>query len=102
MSDDDTLRALLAHAFPGHDPVPLMAVLQRYGERDWHRETARVHAAIVALCAGDPTQLPVHLAVALEDYRDVLAAVSLPAPSAAETEADTAAVRDVLERWGKH
>jgi hypothetical protein len=102
MTDEsDALREALCRAFPDHDPAPLMAELMSYGEQPWHNEAHRVRLAIVQLAAGDAAQLPFHLAVAKEDYRDVLAAVSRPPPSPAQLAADLAAVRDLLDRWGK-
>lgn len=97
--DIEDLRERLRRAFPGHDPQPLEAALLRYGEKPYQNEARRVRDAIIALCDGDPQRLAEHLAIALQDYRDVLAAVSLPRPSADDVEAGRAAVRDLLERW---
>jgi len=102
MTDEhDALREVLRKAFPDHDPQPLLSELLRYGAKNYHNEAARVRLAIVQLCGGDAAQLPYHLAVALQDYRDVLAAVSCPAPSPAQAAAEVAAARALLERWGR-
>ena len=59
----------------------------------------RVRLAIVQQCAGDPTRLSAYLAMAKEDYRDVLAAVSLAAPTEQQAITELAAVHKLLERW---
>ena len=100
----DTSAALLAalrRHFPGHDPRPLVDLLCSYGEQSYHHEPLRVRLAIVDLCHGDPARIPEYLALAKEDYRDVLAAVSTPSPSAAEVERDRALVRSLIDTWGK-
>lgn len=102
MSDEhDALREVLRNAFPDLDSEPLLGELLRYGEKSYHNEAARVRLAIVQLCAGDARQLPYHLGVALEDYRDVLAAASRPLPTPQQGAAEVAAARALLERWGK-
>lgn len=102
MHDDiEQLHECVSRAFPGHDPAPLVSALMSYGEDAWHNEPQRVRLAIIELCEGDPTQLAAHLAIAKEDFRDVLAAVSLPRPSAEQAEAERAAVRALLDLWGK-
>lgn len=102
MSDEhEALREVLRKAFPDHDPQPLLSELLRYGDEPYHNEVPRVRRAIVQLCAGDAARLPYHLGVALQDYRDVLAAASRAPPSTAEAAADIAAARAVLERWGR-
>ncbi len=95
------LRQAVETAFPDHDPAPLLSALMRYGEQPYHNETLRVRLAIVQLCDGDVAQLPVHLAIALDDYRDVLAAVSRPRPSAEQAASEQQAVRELLARWGR-
>ncbi len=99
-SASDTLLEALRRAFPVHEVAPLHALLLSYGEQSYHNEPQRVRLAIVQLCAGDPARLPIYLAMAKQDYRDVLAAVSLPLPTEAQTAADLAAVSALLERWG--
>ena len=98
---DVALLAALRQYFPGHDPLPLAALLRSYGELPHHREPLRVRLAIVERCHGDPARISAILAIATQDYRDVLAAVSTPTPSAAEVEQDRAAVRELLDTWGK-
>ena len=96
----DALFEALRHAFPAHDPAPLLAQLLTYGEQAFHNEPARVRLAIVQLCAGDVTRLAEYLAVAREDYRDVLHWASRPLPTPEQTAAELTAARALLDRWG--
>ena len=99
--DIKQLHECVSLAFPGHDPAPLVSALMSYGEAAWHNEPMRVRFAIIELCDGDPAQLATHLAIARQDFRDVLPAVGLPRPGTEQIEAERAAVRALLERWGK-
>ena len=98
---DAALVTALRRHFPDHDPVPLAAMLRGYGEQPHHHEPARVRLAIIELCHGDPARLPAWLAVAKEDYRDVLAALSAAPPGAADVEQDLAMVRRLIDTWGQ-
>jgi hypothetical protein len=65
--------------FPDREATEVLAILDRYGAEDYHREKERVQLAILKLCdeeaRNDPT---VYVEAARADYRDVLAWAESP------------------------
>jgi hypothetical protein len=90
----------------------VLALLRTYGTESWEREATRVRVAILKLAEGDLSRLREQLAVAKQDYRDVLlgaeylayAALTLrtPRPLPAEArqaiDADWSAYQEWLRR----
>ncbi|MBN1605615.1 MAG: hypothetical protein JW940_03240 [Polyangiaceae bacterium] len=68
---DDDLGALLAE-FPEEQRELVRAELGRYGERDYHREVARVRRDVLRLARGDLEAVRRLMDAAVVDYRDVL------------------------------
>jgi hypothetical protein len=59
-------------AFPRSDSSSILALLEQYGVESHERERERVQLAIVNLSDGDESKLRYFLAIAKQDYRDVL------------------------------
>jgi hypothetical protein len=93
------LLSAVAAAFPGRDPAPILAQLDRYGTKPWERERERVQLAIVTLSQGDAAKLADLVDVARRDYRDVLAWVAMPPLSKEEGEREQRRLGELLERW---
>ena len=68
---DDVLSAI-QHDFPNADSEVVLAILDRYGLKGFHRERERVHLAILKLSEGNLRQVIHYTKAAEEDYRDVL------------------------------
>jgi hypothetical protein len=76
------------HHFPNEDPVVVLAILDRYGSKDFHRERERVHLAILKLSEGNLRHVIDYTKAAETDYRDVLwQASDNPPPKLTEQEA---------------
>jgi hypothetical protein len=93
----EELLSAVAAAFPGRDPAPILAQLDRYGTEPCERE--RVQLAIVTLSQGDAAKLAGLVEAARRDYRDVLAWVAMPPLSKPEGEREQRRLRELLERW---
>lgn len=91
--------AAVAASFPGRDPAPILALLDRYGTEPWERERERVQLAILALAEGDAPKLGDLVDAAKRDYRDVLAWAVSPPLTKEEGEREQRRVRELLERW---
>jgi hypothetical protein len=69
----------LASLFPsGTDRERARGDLAEYGGDELHRDVDRVRLAILRLSEGDPDRVSELVALALTDYRDVLAAAEYP------------------------
>ncbi len=66
------VRRIIRRDFGDERIAEVQAILSRYGTKDWQRETARVHLAILKLANGDLDRLKQHTETASSDYRDVL------------------------------
>ncbi len=69
----------IRQVFPERKAADILALLDRYGVEDYHREKARVQLAILKLC--DETEgadLDEYVETARADYRDVLAWAESP------------------------
>jgi hypothetical protein len=64
--------------FPSAEHATILAILHQYGTDDWEHERTRVQLAILKLANGSVAELRDHVAMAKEDYRDVLAAAEYP------------------------
>lgn len=62
----------------GSEADALLQELERYGRREGDREVNRVQLAILKLSSGKTELLRHYVAVALTDYRDVLAWAEYP------------------------
>jgi hypothetical protein len=71
--------ANVRRVFPEREADDVLAILDRYGEEDHHREKERVQLAILKLCdeAMRP-DLEAYVGTACADYRDVLAWAESP------------------------
>jgi hypothetical protein len=94
------IEAAIAEAFPESDTATIVELLNSYGTQPYENERERVHLAVLKLSEGNLEKLQSFLAIAKEDYRDILAWVSRPIPTDDETARDSAAVNDILNRWG--
>jgi hypothetical protein len=77
ISEADVERVVHRDYPPEVVPV-VLAALQEYGAKSWHNEPARVRLAVLRLADGHLEKLHQELAVAKEDYRDVLAVAEYP------------------------
>jgi hypothetical protein len=68
---DDDLAALLAD-FPEQRRELVRAELNRYGEREYHREVERVRRDVLRLAQGNVEEVRRLVDAAVVDYRDVL------------------------------
>ncbi len=68
----DDVQRIIRRDFGDARTAEVQALLSRYGTKDWQREPARVHLAILKLAKGDLSQLKLHTETACSDYRDVL------------------------------
>jgi len=64
--------------FPLAEVSGVLAALEQYGTRDWHREVVRVRLAVLKLANGSHKKLRDFLATADRDYRDVLSYAEYP------------------------
>jgi hypothetical protein len=64
--------------FPAERVDEVLATLNEFGTKDWHRELDRVRMATLKLAAGNLEDLRGHVAAANMDYRDVLAEAQYP------------------------
>lgn len=75
----ETVIAKIRHVFPEREVADILALLDRYGVEDYHRERERVQLAILKLCdekaCADPGE---YVDAACGDYRDVLAWAEYP------------------------
>jgi hypothetical protein len=95
------VEAAINQAFPDSDMKVILTLLNSYGTKPYQHEQERVQLAVLTLSEGNLDKLKSYLAIAKEDYRDVLAWVSQPIPTVDETERDLVAVNDILNRWGE-
>ena len=64
--------------FPANRVTEVFAIINEYGQEDWHRELHRVRLAALKLAAGNVERLRDQIAEANCDYRDVLAWAEYP------------------------
>ena len=64
--------------FSAAEVAGVLAALETYGPESWHREVPRVRLAILKLAGGRPDQLREALAMAYQDYRDILVTAEYP------------------------
>lgn len=77
VSDSDVER-IVRRDFAAADVSTILALLQEYGTKTWHNEPARVRLGILRIADGNLDQLRKALAVANQDYRDILASAEYP------------------------
>ena len=64
--------------FSPADAPAAFVMLEEYGKKDGHRELARVRMAVLKLAGGSLERLKENLALADQDYRDVLSFAEYP------------------------
>jgi|SRR5690349_14306835 len=92
--------AAVRSAFPRADTSALLTLLDRYGVEAHERERDRVQVAIVNLSEGDEDRLRYFLAVAKQDYRDVLFWSEHPEEAKIDTPEKKERVRKMLQKLG--
>jgi hypothetical protein len=98
-SRKDVIAAVRA-VFPRAHADAIMALLDGYGVHSYERERDRVQLAIVNLSEGDESKLRYFLAVAKQDYRDVLFWSEHPEEAKIDTPEKKKRVREMLEKLG--
>jgi hypothetical protein len=98
-SREDVIAAVRT-AFPDADASVLLTLLDRYGVEAYERERERVQLAIVTLSEGDEDKLRYFLAVAKQDYRDVLFWSEHPEEAKIDTPEKKERVRKMLQKLG--
>jgi len=68
----DDVHRIIRRDFGESRIVEVQAILNDYGTKDWQRDSARVHLAILKLAAGDLSRIRQQTETACSDYRDVL------------------------------
>ena len=97
------IERLLARDFP--DVAAARTALASYGSKDWHREPERVRAAALKLAGGSIEKLQRTMAMADNDYRDVLAYAEYPSymDKISATEKDAAKRQKLIEEdWKQY
>ena len=64
--------------FPANRVTEVFAIINEYGQENWHRELHRVRLAALKLAAGSIERLRAAIDTANCDYRDVLASAEYP------------------------
>lgn len=72
------VRRIICRDFPSEVTEYVLRKLELYGCESWHREKHRVHLAILKIANGDLGKVERNIAVAVIDYRDVLAEAEYP------------------------
>lgn len=98
-SHTDVIACVQAY-FPEDSRERVLALLQTYGVESYERERERVQLAILNLSAGNEEKLREYVAVAKEDYRDVLSWAEYPEESRMDTPERRKQFRDLLEKFG--
>lgn len=79
-TDEDVTR-IVRRDFPPAAHADVLAALGRYGDEPWQVAPPRVRLAILKLAAGNLERLRSQVAVACQDYRDVITPAEYPAYS---------------------
>src|SRR5579862_9863974 len=75
---DADVERLVKRDFPLEEERAVFSALKKYGKKDWHREVPRVRLAILKLAYGSREKLREAIAMADQDYRDVLSYAEYP------------------------
>ena len=78
MLPQDLVLQKIRQYWPDEDPQAVLDILNTYGDSEMERGRGRVHLAILKLCEGKLEKLPDLIAMAKQDYRDVLAYAEYP------------------------
>jgi hypothetical protein len=92
--------AAVRTVFPQADTNPIMTLLDEYGVQPYERELERVQLAIINLSGGDERKLRYFLAVAKQDYRDVLFWSEHPEEAKIDAPVEKKRVRERFEELG--
>lgn len=94
--------AAVRRKFPAKAEQNLLALLDLYGTVAHEPERERVQLAIVELCQGKQEKLAELIAVAKQDYRDILCWAQIgPLPESDGRLLEQKA-RQLIEKWGRH
>ena len=69
---DADVDRIVRRDYPSQEVPDVLTALDRYGAQKWHREVPRVRLAILKLAGGDSKNLNKFIAMADQDYRDVV------------------------------
>jgi hypothetical protein len=72
------VRRIICRDFSSEETEYILRKLELYGAEPWHVEKERVHLAILRLANGDSSEVERNVAIAIADYRDVLAEAEYP------------------------
>ena len=86
--------------FPAGSWERVLALLETYGVESYEREHERVQLALLKLSSGSEEKLREYVAVAKEDYRDILLWADSPDESRMDTPERKKQVRKLLAKFG--
>ena len=75
---DADVERVVKRDFSPEEVSAVFSVLEEYGKKDWHRKVPRVRLAILNLARGSREELRKAVAMADNDYRDVLSYAEYP------------------------
>src|SRR4051812_30172457 len=70
-SREDVIAAV-RRDFPNEDATTVMAILDRYGEKNWGRERERIQLTALDLAKGDLKALEGVVELAIDDYKELI------------------------------
>ena len=86
--------------FPEETWARVLELLETYGVESHERERERVQLALVKLSGGSEEKLREYVAVAKEDYRDILLWADSPEEARMDTPEKKRQVRELLAQFG--
>jgi hypothetical protein len=92
--------AAVRAGFGSADATAILAILDQYGGVPHERERDRVHLAILNLSEGDEAKLQYFVAIAKQDYRDVLFWSDCPEEAKIDTPEKRKRIRDMFAKLG--
>jgi hypothetical protein len=98
-SRNDVVTSVQAH-FAENKWAQVLELLDGYGVEPYERERERVQLAILNLSLGDEEKLRENIAVAKQDYRDVLLWAEYPEESRIDTAEKRKEIHDLFEKLG--
>ncbi len=97
----DAVIEAVTRLFGEAELASVLATLDQYGTEPYEREPERVQIALVTLAAGDKEALSKLVRIAKQDYRDILCWAQTGPASVEEGTGLQAAVRQLIEHWGR-
>ena len=86
--------------FPEASWERVLALVETYGVESYERERERVQVAVVKLSGGSEEKLRECVAIAKEDYRDILLWADSPEDARMDTPEKKRQVRELLAKFG--